>query len=656
MNAKLFVVYTMLFCQESSPSCRFSFHIFRLFTRFLTHCVQLRFTFPWGQGMHLRIPFHLAVRTWVACRAGVFHLAVGAGVAVHAVVFPLTVQALNSFPHYYSHAISSSRTPRVQYPPRAARVEVCVAPRTCRFVSHSLEFFSFEVGTSDVSSKNKCDRLSARLRPLCHSTMRAVIPRSVIAQAGYAQSSALLSSRKARSVISGGYRQTVSRASAIGKNDLDNREVLNVETSNASADASSLTSPQAIANTAVASALAAVMSLEPLSMVGSQTVGLGVATGLTGMTTSLLTPEPADAALSNPNTRLPRNGVSALRRAVPAINEDTGMIQSKLEEAAYLLRIPQRKPWGTMGDNIKVSLATVRDKREKILAPVPTGSASDEAESTRAELEQLLLELVDIAGSQDTERFDRGVAMALDATSRLKVYQAPGLPFDVPRKYDTLPRLTGRATVDLTIRKAPGTSFGYVNGDETNTVTLTVVADGYNAPLTAGNFIENVKKGVYDGLTFKKSETALLAPPTKSNARINPSDTLPLEVKPIDDYEPRYRSPLNVMGAEELPTLPLSVNGSLAMARGTEDGTSSASQFFIYSFDKRSAGLGGMAFEEGEFSVFGYVVKGEEEGFLGQLGTGDTIVRAKGVSGGEKLVNGLPEDDSSAAETETTEQ
>jgi hypothetical protein len=33
-------------------------------------------------------------------------------------------------------------------------------------------------------------------------------------------------------------------------------------------------------------------------------------------------------------------------------------------------------------------------------------------------------------------------------------------------------------------------------------------------------------------------------------------------------------------------------------------------------------------------------VQGEEEGFLSQLGTGDTIVRAKVVSGGEKLVNG----------------
>jgi hypothetical protein len=47
-----------------------------------------------------------------------------------------------------------------------------------------------------------------------------------------------------------------------------------------------------------------------------------------------------------------------------------------------------------------------------------------------------------------------------------------------------------------------------------------------------------------------------------------------------------------------------------------------------------------MAFEEGEFSVFGYVVQGEEEGFLAQLRTGDTIVKAEVVLGADRLVNG----------------
>ena len=379
----------------------------------------------------------------------------------------------------------------------------------------------------------------------------------------------------------------------------------------------------------------------PRDCEGSQTVFQVATRGIAAISmTALLSfgavdTEPAMAALSNPNTRLPRNGVAALRRAVPSVNTDAGEIQGRLEEAAYLLRIPQRKPWGTMGDDVKSSLGIVRDRRAKLLETVPPGEAKTTAEATIAELDQLLTELGDIAGSQDVERFDIGVAMALDATSRLRVLQAPGLPFDVPKRYDSLPRLTGRATVDLTVRKNGPDTFGFVNGEETKTAMLRVIVDGYNAPITAGNFIDKVHNGQYDGIRIKRSETALIVDPSPDDRDQN----LPLEVKPIDDYEPRYRSPLNVMGAEELPTLPLSVNGSLAMARGIEDGTSSATQFFVYQFDKRSAGLGGLAFEEGEFSVFGYVVKGEEEGFLSQLTTGDTIVSAKIVEGYDRLLN-----------------
>ena len=171
---------------------------------------------------------------------------------------------------------------------------------------------------------------------------------------------------------------------------------------------------------AVAGALAVPLSLEPLAVASPQALGFASAAGLA----SALAAAPAEAALSNPNTRLPRNGVAALRRAVPAINEDAGTVQSKLEEAAYLLRIPQRKPWGTMSDNVKTSLAVVRDRKDRLLEPVPVGAAAAAAEETRAELEQLLVELTAIAGAQDVERFDRGVAMALDATSRLRVYQA----------------------------------------------------------------------------------------------------------------------------------------------------------------------------------------------------------------------------------------
>jgi hypothetical protein len=215
----------------------------------------------------------------------------------------------------------------------------------------------------------------------------------------------------------------------------------------------------------VSGTLATIMAVSPVLATTIAAIGFAV-------------PPSAEAALSNPNTRLPRNGVTALRRAVPVINPEASEVQYKLEEAAYLLRIPQRKPWGQMSDDVKKSLVIVRDKRVTLLQPVPVGEARNAAESTLGELDQLLTELGTIAGAQDVERFDRGLAMALDATSRLRVLQAPGLPFDVPRRYVDLPRLTGRATVDLTVRKGGTGTFGFVNGDEVNTAKLRVVVDG----------------------------------------------------------------------------------------------------------------------------------------------------------------------------------
>ncbi|KAG7015460.1 Peptidyl-prolyl cis-trans isomerase CYP37, chloroplastic [Cucurbita argyrosperma subsp. argyrosperma] len=57
---------------------------------------------------------------------------------------------------------------------------------------------------------------------------------------------------------------------------------------------------------------------------------------------------PAMAVLYSPDTKVPRTGELALRRAIPA-NTSMKAIQDSLEEISYLLRIPQRKPYGTYG-------------------------------------------------------------------------------------------------------------------------------------------------------------------------------------------------------------------------------------------------------------------------------------------------------------------
>ncbi|NEP83380.1 MAG: peptidylprolyl isomerase, partial [Okeania sp. SIO3B3] len=55
-------------------------------------------------------------------------------------------------------------------------------------------------------------------------------------------------------------------------------------------------------------------------------------------------------------------------------------------------------------------------------------------------------------------------------------------------KYNSLPQLNGKATVVMTVNSSP----------------ITIEVDGTNAPVTAGNFIDLVQKGVYDGLVFHR--------------------------------------------------------------------------------------------------------------------------------------------------------
>ncbi|MGQ7123478.1 peptidylprolyl isomerase, partial [Escherichia sp. HC-CC4] len=65
-----------------------------------------------------------------------------------------------------------------------------------------------------------------------------------------------------------------------------------------------------------------------------------------------------------------------------------------------------------------------------------------------------------------------------------------GFPFNVPPEYANLPQLRGRATVEMQTTK----------GD------LTIVVDGYSAPVNGGNFVDLVQRGFYDGLPFIRSE------------------------------------------------------------------------------------------------------------------------------------------------------
>ena len=111
-----------------------------------------------------------------------------------------------------------------------------------------------------------------------------------------------------------------------------------------------------------------------------------------------------------------------------------------------------------------------------------------------------------------------------------------GFPFEVPEKYANLPQLLGRAIVEM----------------KTNKGDLTIVVDGYNAPINAGNFVDLVNRGFYDGLDFNRAEDFYIVqagdPPGEEDGFIDPKTkeyrAIPLEVKTPEDEIPVYEATL----------------------------------------------------------------------------------------------------------------
>lgn len=344
---------------------------------------------------------------------------------------------------------------------------------------------------------------------------------------------------------------------------------------------------------------------------------------------------PAKAVLYSPDTKVPRTGELALRRAIPA-NTNMKAIQDSLEEISYLLRIPQRKPYGTMEGNVKKALKIAMDEKDSILASIPTDMKEKGSilHTSLTDGKDGLKALLNSIKEKDPDKVSVGLAASLDTVADLELLQASGLSFLLPEQYQQYPRLNGRGIVEFTIERGDGSAFSPESGGEPRkTAIIQVVLDGYSAPLTAGNFAKLVADGAYDGITLSSVNQAVI-----SENRVEKSSgyTVPLEIMPSGQFEPLYKTTLSVQDGE-LPVLPLSVYGAVAMAHNeTSEEYSSSYQFFFYLYDKRNAGLGGLSFDEGQFSVFGYTTVGRE--ILSEIRTGDVVRSAKLIGGSDRLV------------------
>ncbi|MGE5659295.1 MAG: peptidylprolyl isomerase [Actinomycetota bacterium] len=318
------------------------------------------------------------------------------------------------------------------------------------------------------------------------------------------------------------------------------------------------------------------------------------------------------------------DGRALLRYALPIDNQAVREVQSSLEDISNHIRA---KRWGPITGDVSKASRVLSARNSEILESIPS-ERQPQAEAVIAQLNEEVNQLQEAVEAKDREQVIEIQGKVLNKVSAIEALMIKDFPFEVPSEYAHLPQLKGRATVEM----------------ETDKGKIELVVDGYSAPVTAGNFVDLVQRGFYDGLKFIRSEESYVLqagdPPGSEVGFIDPTTgqyrNIPLEVLVRGDRKPTYGITLEDAGRyRDQPVLPFSAYGTVAMARAESEPDSGSSQFFFFLFEPELTPAG-LNLLDGRYAVFGYVTAGKE--VLEKLRQGDTILSAKVVQGAENLV------------------
>jgi peptidylprolyl isomerase len=318
------------------------------------------------------------------------------------------------------------------------------------------------------------------------------------------------------------------------------------------------------------------------------------------------------------------DGQSILRYALPIENKPVRELQDSLEDIANHMR---GKQWNSISSDVKKAAKVLKSKQADILKDIPTAKQA-QALALIGEIQTGIDTLTVATAAKDKPKVQAERTNTLAKIGTLEAAMVKGFQSKVPAEYSNLPQLQGRATIVLTTTK----------GD------INITVDGYNAPVTAGNFVDLVQRGFYNNLAFTRAEKDYVLqigdPPGDEVGFIDPKTkkyrAIPLEVMVKGDKEPMYGITMEDAGRfREEPVLPFSSFGALAMARPEADPNGGSSQFFFFLFEPELTPAGRNLLD-GRYTVFGYVTSGQE--VLEQLKDGDKIQSAKVTEGADLLV------------------
>jgi len=313
-----------------------------------------------------------------------------------------------------------------------------------------------------------------------------------------------------------------------------------------------------------------------------------------------------------------------LRDALPIKQGDLIELQHRLEATSDGLRA---KRWGSLNRTIRRTQAAFTTRKASIQESIP-GDRQKRAQGELEELRSSLGRLLTDTEMRERDTFLADRRQALNAIGTLESLLVEGVELEIPAEFDDLPRLRGRASVSISTSK----------GD------LLAVVDGYNAPLTAGAFVDLVRRGFYDGLPFTRAEDFYVLqtgdPDGDADGFVDPKTgrqrQVPLEIRVPGESVPFYNQTFEDLGLyKATPILPFATKGTLGWAHSNQALNDGSSQFFLFLFEPELTPAG-LNLIDGRYAAFGYVVDGFD--VLEELTAEDRVERIRLVDGEEAFM------------------
>ncbi|XP_028771107.1 peptidyl-prolyl cis-trans isomerase, chloroplastic isoform X2 [Neltuma alba] len=300
-----------------------------------------------------------------------------------------------------------------------------------------------------------------------------------------------------------------------------------------------------------------------------------------------------------------------LRYALPIDNKAIREVQKPLEDITDSLKVAGVRALDSVERNVRQASRAFKQGKTLIVSGLAESKKEHGVELLN-KLEAGMDELELIVQDRNRDAVAPKQKELLQYVGGVEEDMVDGFPYEVPEEYGNMPLLKGRAAVDMKVKVKDNPNL--------EECVFHIVLDGYNAPVTAGNFLDLVERHFYDGMEIQRADGFVVQtgdPEGPAEGFIDPSTektrTIPLEIMVVGEKAPVYGATL-----EEF-----------------ENNSASSQVFWLLKESELTPSNANIL--DGRYAVFGYVT--ENEDYLADLKVGDVIESIQVVSGLDNLVN-----------------